>query len=81
MNYSQSANIADGQSPMYQIRVEGYLDPSWSEWLEGMSIIPLDQGETLLSGQASDQAALHGLLNKIRDLNLKLISMERRDGL
>ncbi|HOU13651.1 MAG TPA: hypothetical protein PKZ84_11090 [Anaerolineae bacterium] len=61
----------------YHIRVEGYLDPSWSEWLGGLTLTHIENGETLLSGFIEDQTALHGLLNKIRDMNLPLISVER----
>jgi len=60
---------------LYEIRVEGYLESNWSEWLDGMTITLLENGETLLSGSVVDQAALHGLLAKIRDMNLKLISV------
>jgi hypothetical protein len=63
---------------IYEIRVEGQLEPGWSEWLEGMAITLLDNGETLLSGLVADQAALHGLLNRIRDMNVKLVSVEKR---
>jgi hypothetical protein len=63
---------------IYEIRLEGQLDPRWSEWLEEMTITPLVTGETLLTGAVVDQAALHGLLNRIRDLNLKLVSVEKR---
>lgn len=63
----------------YHIRVEGYLDSCWSEWLDGLTITHLPNGETLLSGFVADQTALHGLLNKIRDMNLPLISVERAD--
>ena len=62
---------------VYEIRVEGQLDPCWSEWLDGMTITPLENGETLLVGPVADQAALHGLLNRIRDMNLKLICVEK----
>lgn len=64
---------------LYEIRVEGHLEPSWSEWLEGMTITPLAGGETLLRGEVADQAALHGILNRIRDMNLKLLSVENKD--
>ena len=61
----------------YKIRVKGHLDPRRSEWFEGLTITPLEGGETSLSGPVVDQAALHGLLAKIRDLNLTLISVTR----
>jgi hypothetical protein len=65
-------------STRYEIRIKGQLDPSWSEWFEGMRIEPLPDGETLLSGPLIDQAALHGLLNRIRDMNLTLICVEKK---
>jgi hypothetical protein len=57
------------------IRVMGHLDPQWSEWFDGLVITPMQSGTTVLSGDFVDQAALHGALNKIRDLNLTLISV------
>ena len=57
----------------YEILVEGRLDPCWSEWLEGMSITPHESGGTLLRGPLPDQSALFGLLNRLRDMNLKLL--------
>ncbi len=63
---------------VYQIRVQGVLDESWSDWLDGMTIVPLAHGETLIAGLIRDQAALHGLLNKIRDLGLPLLWVEKR---
>lgn len=62
---------------VYEIRVRGLLDESWSEWLDGLTIEPRPQGETLLAGPVRDQAALHGLLGKIRDLGLLLVSVQR----
>lgn len=59
----------------YEIRIEGYLDAGWSEWLAGLTLTHLEGGVTLLTGSLPDQAALHGLLERIRDLNLTLISM------
>jgi hypothetical protein len=59
---------------VYDIRVTGDLDPSWSEWFDGLTITNLERGVAVLSGDV-DQAALHGTLNKIRDLNLSLISV------
>jgi hypothetical protein len=62
---------------VYQIRVRGILDEKWSDWFDGFTIIPQGDDETLLTGPVADQAALHGLLGKIRDLGLPLLSVER----
>ncbi|MHB9033204.1 MAG: hypothetical protein ACYC6L_09165 [Anaerolineae bacterium] len=59
----------------YEIKVKGNLDPRWSDWFAGLEVTPLNGGETLLSGFVADQPALHGLLERIRDLNLTLISV------
>jgi hypothetical protein len=63
---------------IYQIKIQGLLDESWSDWLDGLAIVPLAHGETLLTGPIRDQAALHGLLNKIRDLGLPLLGVEKK---
>ena len=60
----------------YRIKLKGCLDDTWSEWFEKMAISSEDE-ETILTGQVTDQAALHGLLIRIRDLNLTLLSVER----
>ena len=60
----------------YQIKLKGQLDPEWSDWFDQMAISS-EGGETTLSGPLADQAALHGLLTRIRDLNLTLLSVER----
>jgi hypothetical protein len=62
---------------VYQIRIMGHLGSEWSDWFEGLSITLQDNGETLLSGPVADQAALHGLLRKVRDLGLPLLSVIR----
>ncbi len=62
---------------LYQIRVKGHLDPSRTRWFEGFEIELLAEGETVISGWVIDQAALHGMLNRIRDLGLELISVQR----
>jgi hypothetical protein len=59
----------------YEIKIKGCLDPGWSEWFAGLQLTYLDGDETLISGPLPDQAALHGLLERIRDLNLTLISV------
>ncbi len=59
----------------YQIRLKGHLNSEWADWFDGLSITREDNGDTLLTGAAIDQAALHGLLKKIRDLGLQLISI------
>ena len=62
---------------MYQIRVNGVLDERWSDWFDGFSFGKTSGRETVLTGRVADQAALHGLLAKIRDIGLPLISVER----
>lgn len=62
---------------VYQIRVKGHLDSSWSDWFDGLTISPEANGETLLSGPVTDQAALHGLLKKVRDLGLPLLLVKQ----
>ncbi|TRZ50933.1 hypothetical protein D4S03_05895 [bacterium] len=59
----------------YEIRVKDHLDTYWHEWFEGWSITNLENGEVLLNSQVVDQSKLHGALNKIRDLNLTLLSV------
>ena len=61
----------------YQIRVKGHLDDKWSDWFEGLVITLEANGETLLSGPVADQAALYGLLKKVRNLGLTLLSVNR----
>jgi hypothetical protein len=65
---------------IYDIRVNGHLDPSWSEWFDGLTITNLECGVAELCGDIVDQAALHGTLNKIRNLNLSLISVTNLDA-
>jgi hypothetical protein len=66
----------DSLKPMiYQIRIRGHLDSQWTEWFEGLSITLEENGDTLLSGPVVDQAALHGLLKKVRDMGMSLVSV------
>ena len=62
---------------IYQIKVNGKLDSKWKDWFDGFAIVPQLDDETLLVGAVTDQAALHGLLAKIRDLGLSLLSVNR----
>jgi hypothetical protein len=59
----------------YEIRIKGHLDDRWTAWFEGLTLTLEDNGETLLTGRVVDQAALHGLLRKVRDLGMPLISV------
>jgi len=59
----------------YEIRIKGYLDSQWADWFDGLTITLEENGNTLLSGPVADQAALHGLLKKVRDLGMPLVSV------
>lgn len=61
---------------VYQIRIKGHLGPGWTDWFGGLTILLEDNGDTLFTGPV-DQAALHGLLRKVRDLGMPLISLSR----
>jgi hypothetical protein len=63
--------------PVYQIRVSGHLGCRWADWFEGLTITREENGDTLLTGPVVDQAALHGLLRRVRDLGLPLLSVVR----
>jgi hypothetical protein len=66
--------------PHYEIHVRGRLDLTWSAWFHGRDVRPIGQGETVLAGHLVDQAALHAVVEQIRDLNLELLSLRRLDG-
>jgi hypothetical protein len=72
-----NTNRALDEPIVYQIRIKGHLGVGWSEWFGGMTITLQDNGDTLLTGPGVDQAALHGLLKKVRDLGLPLLSVIR----
>lgn len=68
-----------GKPSVYQIRVQGYLGAQWKKWFQDATITLEDRGETLITCRVVDQAALHGLLKKVRDLGMPLLSVQRID--
>ena len=64
-----------GQPAVYQIRLKGQLGAQWADWFEGLVVTLTEDGDTLLTGPVADQAALHGLLKKVRDLGMPLVSV------
>ena len=65
------------QAMVYQMRLQGHLGRQWTEWFGGLTITLEENGDTLLTGPVVDQAALHGLLRKVRDLGMPLLSVNR----
>ena len=65
------------QPNVYQIRIKGHLGDQWSDWFEGLTITREEDGDTVLTGPVVDESALHGLLKKVRDLGMPLISINR----
>ena len=75
---STEASTEDHYEPvLYEIRIKGHLDDRWTDWFGGLTISLEDNGDTLLAGPVVDQAALHGLLRKVRDLGMPLLSVKR----
>jgi len=81
MEDSQMSSERYREPEIYEIRIQGHLQDKWSEWFHGMKLTRQNDGTTTLSGPLPDQTALHGILLKIRDMNLKLISVseEKRE--
>jgi hypothetical protein len=77
MSSTFNSEMDPGQPLVYQIRIKGHLGREWTDWFEGLTITALDNGETLLTGPVVDQAALHGLLKKVRDVAIPLLSVNR----
>ena len=66
-----------GRPEVYQVRIKGHLGPQWADWFGGLSITLEDNGDTVLTGPVVDQAALHGLLKKVRDLGMPVVSVNK----
>ena len=75
MNETNAATGDQIEPGLYEICIKGHLDRRWADWFEGMEIVLKNNGETLLTGPVADQAVLHGLLRKVRDLGLPLVSV------
>ena len=73
-------NASDRASTHYRIRIGGHLDVAWSDWFDGLGISQEDDGTTTLSGALVDQAALYGVLSRLRDLGATLLAVERLAG-
>ncbi len=71
------SKIAPTQQPIYEIRLQGHLSHQWTDWFNEMQIELEPTGDTRLTGTVTDQAALHGLLKKVRDLGMPLLSVQR----
>jgi len=72
------SNEGGGVGESYEIRVKGHLDVRWADWFDGLILAQESDGTTVLRGSVVDQAALHGVLGKVRDLGLPLIAVNRR---
>jgi hypothetical protein len=77
MSTTDPSNVEHNEPGRYEIRIKGHLANRWADWFEGLTITLEDNGETLLTGRVADQAALHGVLRKVRDLGLPLVSVTR----
>ncbi len=77
MSETHASNETQDKPELYEIRVKGYLDGRWVDWFEGLTITLEDNGDTLLTGPVVDQAALHGLLKRVRDFGIPLLSVNR----
>ena len=73
--HHDTATPAD-QAPLYEIRLKGHLGREWTDWFGGMAVALTEDGDTLLTGPVPDQAALHGILKKVRDLGLPLLAVQ-----
>ena len=77
MSETHESTEAHDEPGLYEIRIKGHLDDRWAAWFGGLTLTLEDNGDTLLTGPVVDQAALHGLLRKVRDLGMPLLSVNR----
>ncbi len=77
MSSKRNPKTDPGQQNVYQIRIKGHLSDQWTGWFEGLTITLEENGDTLLTGPVVDQAALFGLLKKVRDVGISLVSINR----
>ena len=77
MSQERNSETDTSQPVVYRIRIKGHLGRQWKDWFGGLTITLEDNGDTLLTGPVVDQAALHGLLRKVRDLGMPLLSVTR----
>jgi hypothetical protein len=77
---TENRHLGLSDAGCYEIRIGGRLGARWAPWFDGMSLTTADDGTTVLSGPVADQAALHGVLTRIRDLGLALVSVTRLDA-
>ena len=77
MSEQRDPNPDSDQPLVYEIKIEGHLGTQWKDWFDGMTMTLNENGETVLTGPVVDQSALHGLLKKVRDLGMPLISVNR----
>jgi hypothetical protein len=77
MNATNGSARPQHDFELHEIRVQGHLDQRWTDWLDGMTVTHQSDGTTTLTGRLADQAALHGVLNRIRDLALPIVSVRR----
>ena len=75
-----SSDTGPDQPTTYQVRIKGHLGPEWTDWFGGLAITLEKNGDTLLTGLVVDQAALHGLLRRVRDLGMPLVSVSQMKG-
>lgn len=77
---TENRHVGLSDAGRYEIRLKGRLGPRWAPWFDGMDLTAADDGTTVLTGPVADQAALHGVLTRIRDLGLALVSVTRLDA-